>query len=53
METQAHAQYHALWGHGTVANTRDLPSTQLINESKKFLTKRGYKVYKSNKDLSY
>lgn len=53
METQAHAQYHALWGHGTVANTRDLPSTQLINESKKFLTKRGYKVYESNKDLSY
>lgn len=45
METQAHAQYHALWGHGTVANTRDLPSVYLINNSRKFLTKRGFKVY--------
>ena len=45
METQAHAQYHAIWGYGTPANTRDLPSYQLIKESRAFLVKHKQKVY--------
>lgn len=45
METQAHAQYHAIWGHGTPANTRDLPSKRLIENSKIFFRNKGYTFF--------
>ena len=52
METQAHAQYAALWGTLTPGNTRDLPSEKLIEESKKFLTERGYKIFSGKRKLT-
>jgi hypothetical protein len=42
MEKQAHAYYHALWGHGTKFNTRDLPSIYLIQNAKKILSEKGF-----------
>ena len=41
MEKQAHAQYHALWNHGTIFNTRDLPDYTMIKEAKKLLESTG------------
>lgn len=46
METQAHAQYAAMFGIMVPANTRDLPSQWLIEESRKFLIDKGYKIFK-------
>ena len=45
METQAQAQYRAIWGYGTIGNTRDLPSQYLIENSREFLKNKGIKVY--------
>jgi hypothetical protein len=42
MEQQAHAFYQAMWGRGTVANTRDLPQPELVERCRKFLTESGY-----------
>lgn len=41
MEKQAHAQYHAIWDHGTVFNTRDLPDFSTIKEAKKLMESIG------------
>lgn len=49
METQAHAMYYALWKHFPPGNTRDLPSTYLIDRSRKFLEEKGYQVYQPHK----
>jgi hypothetical protein len=42
MEKQAHAQFKALWGRGTIFNSRDLPDYYLIENAKKELTKLGF-----------
>jgi len=41
MEKQAHAQYRALWGHGTSFNTRDLPDYNMIKAGKELLESKG------------
>lgn len=41
MEKQAHAQYHALWNHGTIFNTRDLPTHHMIKTAKNLMEKTG------------
>jgi hypothetical protein len=46
METQAHAQYAAIWGALTPGNTRDLPDGNLIEQCRVFLAERGHKVYR-------
>lgn len=42
MEKQAHAQYHAIWGHGTIFNTRDLPNYDNVKEAKKLMESKGH-----------
>lgn len=46
METQAHAQYYALFGQYTPGNSRDLPNQYIIEKSKTLLESLGYKVKK-------
>jgi hypothetical protein len=41
MEKQAHAHYYAIWGHGTMFNTRDLPNNYMIENAKSFLESKG------------
>jgi hypothetical protein len=52
METQAHAQYAAIFGVMVPANTRDLPSQFQIEESKRFLIEQGYDIANLNKQLT-
>lgn len=38
MEKQAHACFRAIWGHGTPANTRDIPSFELVSAAKQYVS---------------
>jgi len=42
MEKQAHAHYYALFGYGTIGNTRDIPSWNMIKECTAVLESKGY-----------
>jgi hypothetical protein len=49
METQAQAQYYAIFGQFTPGNTRDMPHDWMIKESRVLLEAKGYKIMEPKK----
>ena len=49
METQAQAQYYAMFGQFTPGNTRDMPHDWMIKESRVLLEAKGYKTIEPKK----